>query len=192
MVSMLRQYFGSKDRIALERGTFLWDEQPSKSQVYIADDFSWDFENVGQRPALIAEISTMNNIQEVPTLGRSGLMSFDPEASTYNFASIEQGTLLVRAIATQKLECWALAWEAKMFLQSYADCLRETYGFKTFTVSKVDPPVRMPEYKEYKVSTVHVPFSMIDAWAIRRENLRVQSIDPTFTTENGDPIFRTD
>lgn len=189
MVSMLRQYFGSADRIALERGTFLWDSKNINSQVYIADDFNWDFENVGQRPALITEISGITNIQEIPTLGRSGLASFDPTTATYNFASIEQGTLLVRAIATSKHECWALAWEAKMFLQSYADALRETYGFKTFHVSKVDPPTPLQEYKEYKVATIHVPFSVIDAWAIQRETLKVQSIDPSFIDLDGDPLF---
>ena len=191
VVSMLRQYFGSPDRIALERGTFLWDEGPQNSKVYISDDLNWDFENVGSRPALIVELANMNSIEEVPTIGRSGLTNYDPTEGTYNFSTIEQGVLLVRAIATQKLECWALTWEAKLFLQSYADALRDTYGFKTFRVGGVDAPVPLPEAKEYKVATIQIPFSMIDSWAIKRENLKVQSIDPSFTDLQNNPLFRS-
>jgi hypothetical protein len=189
MISMLQQYFGSDERIALERGTFKWRRVVKDSEVYIADDFNWDFENVGQRPALIVELAGMNQIKEIPTIGQSGLINYNPRTGVYTFATIEEGTLLVRVIGKTKLETWGLAWEAKLFLQTYADALRETYNFKTFRVSKVDPPVPLKEYTEYKAATIHVPFSMIDAWGIRRENLKVQSIDPTLTEVNGDPFF---
>lgn len=192
MVSMLKQYFGSDERIALERGTFRWSDKVADSQIYISDDFNWDFENVGQRPAIIVEIAGMDSLKDIPTIGRSGLSGYDPGNDSYIFSSIDNGSMALRVIAGHKLECWALAWEAKMFLHSYADAIRDTYRFKTFGVSKVDPPRPMSEYKEYKFSTVHVPFSMIDAWAIKRENLKVQSIDPTFTAGDGAPLFRTD
>lgn len=192
-VSMLKQYFGMPERICLDKATFVWNPKVEDSQVYIDDDFNWNFQNVGQRPAIIVELQGFDNIEEIPTLGRSGLISHNPGTDTFNFASIEKGSLMFRCIAKQKLECWALAWEVKMFLQSYADGIKETYGFKTFRVSGVDAPQKMEEYDEYKVATVKLPFSMIDAWAIRRENLKVQTIDPTFALNTeGTTFFKDD
>lgn len=192
-VSMMKQYFGSQERICLEKGTFFWSKDREKSQVYIDDDFNWNFQNVGKRPAIIVELGGFDSVEEIPTLGRSGLISHNPETGDFNFAAIEKGNLLFRCIARQKLECWALAWEVKMFLQSYADPIRETYGFKKFSVSGVDAPQKLEEYQEYKVSTVKLPFSMIDAWAITRENLKVQTIDPTFALDvEGDTYFKGD
>lgn len=189
MVSLMKQYFGSKERIALEKATFLWDKSAEKSEVYISDEFNWDFREVGSRPAIIVELGDFSSIEEIPTLGKSGLIGYDPKADSLAFAAIENGTFSFRCVAKQKLEAWSLSWEVKTLLQSYAEIISAEYDFQKFRVASVTRPQKMEEADEYKVSTVSVAFNMIDAWALTMENLKVQTIDTTYSLDTQEPTY---
>lgn len=188
MVSMLRQWFGSRERLSIEKARFLWHKEVGKSEVYIADDFNWDFINVQQRPAIVVELDSFSAGEDIESIGRSGMVSWNREHDELNFASIENGRFNIHCIAKQKLEAWALAWEVKMFLATYSDVIKEAYGFKKWKVAGVQKPQPMKEAEEYKAAAVVLQFNMIDAWALKRESLKVQTIDPHLIISGGGEI----
>lgn len=187
MVSVMRQYFGSSERISIETATFLWDRDQSKSEIYISDEFNWDLENVGVRPALIVGLGSFSALEAIPTLGRSGLVGYNSETGRFSFGGVGRGSFEIQCVAKQKLECWSLAWEVKMMLQSYATVIQDIYGLRGLDVAGVSKPQKIQEADGYMSAAVTVNFNMVDAWSLRMENLRVQSIDTRVILDTKDP-----
>lgn len=191
-VSICRQWFGSEERLSIEeRPKFLWRENPEESEVYIAEDDNWDFETVGKKPAIIVDLSDVSHVAEgAKTIlggdtGGNTLLGHIPESGELIFGSWDSGMLLFRCFAKSRLEAYALAWEVKSLMQSFAAPIEAAYEFKDFEVQSTSRPARMKDPHEgYLVSTVAVRYSIQDTWALTKESLKVQSICPTISTDS--------
>ena len=176
MVSLMKQYFGSEERIALEKSTFLWDPDESKSKVYIDDEFNWSLSKVGLRPAIIVGLKDYSNLQDIPSVGRSGMIGYDPVTGNAVYGSVDSSGYDIQCIAKQKLECWSLAWEVKTLLQRYAFEIRKTYRFDHFRVEGIGKPTRISQQEDHLVATVGVSYRIVETWGIQAEKLPVQSV----------------
>jgi hypothetical protein len=176
MVALMKQYFGSSERIAIEKNTFLWNEDEGLNKVYIDDEFNWSLSKVGLRPAIIVALKDYSNLQDIPSVGRSGMIGYDSKTGSAVYGSIDTCGYDIQCIAKQKLECWSLAWEVKTLLQSYAYEIRKTYRFDHFRVEGIGKPTRLTQQEDHMVATVGVSYRIVETWGIQAEKLPLQSI----------------
>lgn len=171
-VDLLRTYFGSVHRSCLERGDFLWNEDPNVSHLYIADEFNWDLANVGSRPALVVEVGDVESHGSASTIGRSGLSGMTPSGG-FRISHLDRYSVTVQCIARNKLECWSLAWETKTFLQSFAHEIGRAYRFSDLRVLGVrkPAPVQSDANKGYMSSSVGVSFNVSTTSSVETESL---------------------
>ena len=177
MVSLLRTYFGSTQRACLEKATFLWSPDDGSSGVYISDEFNWDLKSVGIRPALIVSLEDFSVTDQAATLGRKGVSGQDLETGAFNISSKDIGGFSIQCIAKSKLECWSLAWEVRVFIQSYAHEIGKAYRYSDISVSGIRKPVPLEGSVGYLVAVVGIPFKVVSTFQIVKESLPATTFD---------------
>ena len=55
-VSLVKQHFGTDERIALEKSKYLWKEDQSLSNLYVSYQDNTDYAVIGKRPAVIVSL----------------------------------------------------------------------------------------------------------------------------------------
>jgi len=171
MVSVLRSYFGSIHRACIEKATFVWSPEIAETGVYISDEFNWDLNAVNVRPALIVSLEDFTVTNQASTIGRRGVSGQDPNTGAFSVSSLDVGGFSIQCISKNKLECWSLAWEVKVFLQSYAHEIGKAYRFSEIEVSGVRKPVPLNEGSGYMTSVVGVQFKIVTTFQISKESL---------------------
>jgi hypothetical protein len=172
MVDVLRTYFGSTHRSTMEKASFLWNERKEVSFLSIEDEFNWNWDDVGSKPALIVALDDLIVGDGSRTIGRNGLSSYLPDSGGSRMSSRESGGFTIQCVARHKLESWSLAWEVKTFLQNYAYEIGRTYRFGSLNVAGIRKPAQVSHGGvDYMAAAVGVAFHLTSSFSVEREGL---------------------
>lgn len=171
-LSMLRQYFGSTERISLEKGRLLWDPdaQVSEVQIDVVDNLRYDEAN--KHPKILVDIEDQEFTPE--TLG--DVDHYIPESGTVQYLNTSSSFVSVHCWGFQKLEAQSIADEVRYFLQTYRHPLAQHYQLSKLRVTRQIKPVRYNSYKDYWIARVMVQIQNQEGWGVSHEQLKVSAI----------------
>lgn len=177
IVSLLRQWFGSEERVTLDRGRFLWHPDLESSQIFIATDYPWNLDGVSGKPGLFVEHGSITT-QPMRSMGmgKGNAMGMSMKTGEIYCASQYSADISIRCMCRSNLEAWALANEVKCFFDTYADAGADEYGFHYLTVRGVQKPVPIKEYGNFMAASTVLNYSILSTWGIMKEALPLKSI----------------
>ena len=178
-VALLRQFFGTEDRISLEKSQFLWKEDQELSGLYIGYQDTHDFQVVGKRPAIIVQLNDTTYPQEV--IGDSLKVDEATGGKAFLDHAVSSWTFL--CFSDKATEAMALAGEVKYFFQTYRQFLAPSYSLSKVRVVQLGRYEKQKEYKDMYACPVTVAFDVYDNFEVQPEELRVSAINLQLTKE---------
>ncbi len=180
MVALLKQYFGSPDRITFEKSDFTWNPSQPEAQLYISNIDNLDYKNMGQRPQLLVDLETQAFPEEVT----GDLLSFQSIKGMNDY--------LVRSISSWSIECWglkkleamSLADEVRYFLTTYRHPIAKKYCFDKIRVTNQLKPVKYKDFDNYWIARVIVGFELQEQWSLAQESLKMTGFSMKLNSEN--------
>ena len=180
MVTILRQYFGSDDRIMLEKGQFKWvasQTDPDVSaniaqsgvQIDVVDNLKHDEGN--KFPKMLVDLET----REFPRDAVGDLGNYDNIGGTVEFTNRVQGVFGIECWAPFKLEAHSMADEIYYFLQAFRKQIMDKYCFATLRIRQIVKPAKYKVFKDYWIARVIIEFETEERWGTTQEALRVSS-----------------
>jgi hypothetical protein len=169
---MVRRYFSTSDRIALEKSQFLYDRDPSKSQIFIDIQENFNTEVAGKRPAIICSLGPQQFDEKVIN---ANMLSQGPQGD-FQYASINQTSLIYSCFGHSVIEALSLASELKYFFITYRPILCNEYGIERLALRQINPAVKFKEYRDYYTSQINVELQCSETWEVTQEALRVKQI----------------
>lgn len=169
MVSVMQQYFGNPERIALEEGSFLWNPSQAENKIYINNVDNLDYAAMGLRPAALVDLETHTFPEEV----KGDLHSFDPRTGMVSYLVRDQSAFSIECWAQKKLESMTLGDEVRLFLTTYRHLIAKKYCFDKLRVKQQMKPVRYPQFKDHWITRVIVEYELQDNWSVVAEQLKV-------------------
>ena len=112
IVGVLRQYFGTEGRIAVDSSKYLWDADPRKSDVCIMEEFHDTRDVVGKRPLILVGFPQSSYSKDV--IG--DMMNYMPDGAEVRNIGMTQGQVRLRCISDKALASIELATEVKYFV----------------------------------------------------------------------------
>lgn len=176
-VGALRQYFSGTQRIALESSSYVWDEDPTKSQVLITQSFSPNRDGIGKRPSIVVSFPQKTFVPGV--LGDG--MDFYPEEGREDMLNLIQGSMVFTCVSDKALGAEELATEVAYFLRSFRTTLQCALQLDRFNVESMAGPQKTEEYKEYWSSVVTASLNYQDNFSLVKEGLKIKHIRFSFT-----------
>lgn len=172
-VALLKQFFGTEDRIALEKSQYLWKENQEESQIYIGHQDNLDYQVIGKRPAIITLLNDTTYPQEV--IGDSLAVFEVTGARAFLDHAVSSWTFL--CFSDKAIEALGLAGEVKYFFQTYRQFLAPTYSMQKIRVVQLGRYEKQKDYKDMYACPVTVAFDVFDNFEVQPEALRVSAIN---------------
>lgn len=174
MMSILRQYFGTTDRISLEKGRFLWkpvtEQDPAAAQGQIQIDVvdNLKFAEGQKYPRILVDVENQEFPHDV-IQDQNGYQS----DGTINYFNQNQSAYAIECWGLKKLEASCIADEVRYFLQAYRHVIADKYQFAFLRVKTLMKPVKYKQFDDYWIARLIVPFAMHEHWGITQESLEV-------------------
>jgi len=167
MVEILRQYFGSEDRITMERASLLWnpDAAVSKVQIDVVDNLK--FAEGDKFPKMLVDIES----QEFPHDVLQDLDGYKPETGTIEYTVRNQSAYSIECWGLKKLEASAMGDEVRYFLQTYRHVIAKRYNFNILRPKTFMKPMKYKKFDDYWIGRLIVPFEVHDGWGVTQESL---------------------
>lgn len=178
MVSILRQYFGSADRMTLEKGSLLWDPDVTKSKVVIDTADNLKFQEGDKFPKFSVELEN----QTFPKDVIGDMVNYNGLTGDVEYNIRVESAFLVQVWAHNRLECWNMMDELRVFLSSFCWNISACYGFQKFRPIQVNKPVKSQLHDDYWIGRVIIEFSVDESWAIGKESLEASAFNVKMTT----------
>lgn len=172
LVAILRQYFGTDKRIALQDSKYLWKEDQAESDIYIAEEWDFNREVIGKRPAILVGLDN----QIFPRISMSDMLGFDPQTGTAHYITAPQTVARFRCLHESTLSSLELITEVKYFVDVFRKQIEQTYCFDTIRAVQASSPQKVEEYKDYFVSDLMCELKYQEKWGVTTEHLRVKSV----------------
>lgn len=173
MVTVLRQYFGTDERISLDSGRFKWDPTIDQAglQIDVVDNLKYA---EGQKfPKALVDIENRTFPRDVISDG----MEYKPESGTREFVNRTQSSFSIECWGAFKLEAHAIADEIYYFLQAFRHVIAKKYGFTTLRVSQILKPAKYKAFHDYWIARVIVEFETTEQWGVTQESLRLSAFN---------------
>jgi len=168
MVTLFRQYFGSPERLSLEKARLLWSPDPATTQVQIDCVDNLQFDAAAKYPKILVDIEDQNFPRDV--IG--DVENYEPETGTVNFFNRRTGAFSIECWGFKKLEASSIADEILYFLQAYRAPISQKYEFRTLRVQQIIKPVRYRQFDQYWIGRLIVAFEMDERWGTGVEALK--------------------
>jgi hypothetical protein len=169
MVSILRQYFGSEDRITLEKTSLLWNPDITQSKVQIDALDNAKFGEGAKFPKMLVDLETQSFPKDV--LG--DLDNFDALSGQRNFSVRTTSAFAIECWSLTKLESWSICDEVRFFLTTYRHEIARHYCLRHLRPIQALKPVKSKMYDDYWVARLIVEFEFDEAWGVLNEQLQV-------------------
>ncbi len=180
MMTVLRQYFGSEDRISLEKARLLWkpNEAESDVQIDVVDNLKYAAGN--KHPKILVDIEDQTLVPDV--LGDLG--DYSGGTGAREMMNRNTSAYSIECWGLTKLEAASIADEVRYFLQAFRQEISAKYHFQYLRVSKMIKPVKYKIFKEYWVCRLIVDLQTEERWAVGTESLKASQffIDVTAGT----------
>ena len=179
IVGVLRQYFGTEGRIAVDSSKYLWDADPRKSDVCIMEEFHDTRDVVGKRPLILVGFPQSSYSKDV--IG--DMMNYMPDGAEVRNIGMTQGQVRLRCISDKALASIELATEVKYFVNVFRHQIQCAHKLDYFRPSQMQGPQRIEEYKEYWTTDVLCDIVYQENWGVFIEHLRIKSINVDLKTK---------
>lgn len=183
-VSVLRQYFGSTDRLRLDRGSFMWNPDPAKSEIFITSGHPKDHlnnETDGVGFAVEHQDLESKEIKSVLGGNMNNALQYDQVTGEVIYGSFTESMIYIWVVGREYNEALALGYEALTLFKTFAPVIKRTYELDALSVVKMTSPKKTQEKVPKYAGAVIVPYSVLDAWAVKPENLPVKTLDIKLT-----------
>lgn len=171
MVSILRQYFGSEDRMTLEKAKLLWSPEIQNSQVQIDSVDNIQFGAGVKFPKILVDIET----QTFPKDYLGDLDNFEPISGQRNYTVRDTSAFSIECWGLKKLEAWSICDEVRYFLTTYRREIAQTYCFGFLRPIQAVKPVKSKIYDDYWLARLIVEFEISETWGVAAEELAISS-----------------
>lgn len=179
-VSLVKQHFGTDERIALEKSKYLWKEDQSLSNLYVSYQDNTDYAVIGKRPAVIVSLGDTTFPRKV--IGDrfavdqiyGGAQFLDYSSASWDFV----------CIADKALDSLSLAGEVRYFFQTYCKYIVPVYGINDIRVEAIGRYQKQPDYKDLYGIVVKVGFDIQDNFEVDQEALKISAIKLNLTEAN--------
>ena len=179
-VSLVKQHFGTEERIALEKSKYLWKEDQSLSNLYVSYQDNTDYAVIGKRPAVIVSLGDTTFPRKV--IGDrfavdqiyGGAQFLDYSSASWDFV----------CIADKALDSLSLAGEVRYFFQTYCKYIVPVYGINDIRVEAIGRYQKQPDYKDLYGIVVKVGFDIQDNFEVDQEALKISAIKLNLTEAN--------
>lgn len=184
MVTLLRQYFGSDDRISLDKGRFKWNRDATQSgaQIDLVDNLKYD--EAGLAPKMLVDIENRNFPRDVLRDGAD----YQKEEGNMLFTNRQESAFTIECWGQFKLEALAIADEIFYFLQAYRHEIASKYGFGTLRIANIVKPVKYKIFKQYWIARIVVEFQTEERWGVSQESLRMSSFSLKLNAAEPPPL----
>lgn len=171
-VASLKQYFSTKNRIALETSLYLWDSDQAKSNIWISEEYSFDRSIIGKRPAVLVGFDQQTYPQQ--TIG--DYYSHDMVNSTSYLFNMVEGGIRFRCISENMLSSLELATEVRYFLAAFRHEIEKAFCLDKIRPIQMAKTQKIEEYKEFWVTDFNCELKYQEMWGVTTENLKVKSV----------------
>jgi hypothetical protein len=158
MVGILRQYFGTENRISVDRSKYIWKEDPRTSDLWIMEEFHDTRDVVGKRPLVLVGFPQASYPKDV----MSDMLNYLPGGSEVRNICRTQGQIRFRCISDKALASIELATEIKYFIDIFRQQIQCSHGLDYLRSSTMQGPAKIEEYKEYFISNDEKWFQMFE------------------------------
>jgi hypothetical protein len=172
LVGVLRQYFGTENRITMDSSKYMWREDLKKSDLWIAEEFNPSVEIVGKRPSIL--VGYLSGQIEKSVI--ADMMAYIPNGEVRNF-ELTRAQVPFKCISTTAIASVELATELRYFMSVFREQIQKDYCIDYLRPSQFTGPQRVEEYKEYWTSQVICDIVYQENWGVVIEHLRVKSIN---------------
>jgi len=177
-VSLVKQHFGTEERIALEKSKYVWKEDQSLSNLYVSYQDNTDYAVIGKRPAVIVSLGETLFPRKV--IG--DLMSESDTSNGVQFLDYSTGYWNFTCIADKSLDSLALAGEVRYFFQTYGKYIVPVYGMNEIRVEAIGRYEKQQDYKDLYGTVVKVGFEIQDNFQVNQESLKISAIKLNLAT----------
>ena len=177
MVSVIRQWFGSPERVTLDRGRFHWNPDLAESGIFIATDYPWNNNAISGKPGVFIEHGSITSIPiRSIGMGQTNAIGFDSKTGTITCASQYSADISFRCMCRANLEAWALANEVKVLFETFGAGIAKEYGLHWLGIRGVQKPVPVKDYDDFMTASVALNYTLMSVWKVALEGLPLQSI----------------
>ena len=170
-VSLLQQYFGGPDRIAIDTSSFLWNPDPTQSKLFVGTRDNFNVETVGKQPAIIVGLAEQSYPKKV--LGdRAGV---NRHTGTEQFLETTEGGWEFFCRSDLAQESLSLATEVKYFLNGYRHVIAAKYGFQAIRMSGVGKYASAKEYRDSYGCLATCAYTLEDNFELETLALKVSA-----------------
>jgi hypothetical protein len=179
MVSILRQYFGSEDRITMEKARLLWSPAIEESQVHIDAVDNIKFQEGVKFPKILVD----QEDQSFPKNVVGDLDNVEPEPGQSNYTVQTTSAFSIECWGLKKLESWAICDEVRFFITTYRQVIANAYCFNSIRPIKAMKPVKSKLYDDYWICRLIVEYDLEETWGVSREDLAVSGFSLSVTAQ---------
>ena len=183
MVSILRQYFSSQDRMVLERATLLWNPDATLSKIQIDSVDNLKYQEGDKYPKILVDVEN----QTFPQDSLGDMDNFDAPTGTTGYTTRIETAFSLECWGLKKLEATAMADEIRYFLQAYRQVIATAYRFDKIRVTQVLKPVKYKQFDDYWITRAIVELNLQDTWGVAKEALEVSDFSVKVRPEIKNP-----
>jgi len=173
IVGVLRQYFGTDGRIAVDTSKYLWNADPRTSDVYIVEEFNDTRGVVGKKPLILVGFPQSTYPKNVV----GDMMNYIPNGAEVRNIGTTHGQIRLRCISDNALSSIELATEVKYFIGVFRQQIQCSHHIDYLRPSGMQGPAKIEEYKEYWTTDVSCDIVYQENWGVFIEHLRIKSIN---------------
>jgi len=169
MVGVLRQYFGSEDRMTLEKSTLRWSPDITASEVQIDMVDNVKFDEGAKFPKLLVDMENQTFLKDV--LG--DLDNYDGQTGQRNYNVRSSSAFTIEAWCLSKIEAWSAIDEVRFFLTTFRHEIAKQHCLDYLRPVQANKPVKSKLYDDYWIGRLIVEFNFEERWGVLSEQLAV-------------------
>jgi len=171
MVTILRQYFGTTDRLTFGKANLLWQDDVAKSQVQIDVVDNLIYDESSKYPKILVDLET----SQFPQDALGDVASVEGRTGKVHYTNRRVCQYAIECWAPRKMESRAIADEVFFFIQSFRQILMKQYGFISLRAMQTIKPAKYPQYDDYWIARVVINFEKNLNWSVAQEALKISN-----------------
>lgn len=149
-----------------------WNQDETKSDVYITPEYLWDDLHVEKRPAILVRLAEIRCTPYSSTFSEPGGMGINIRGEhgvEHKFADVKSGFVTWDVIAETRGEALSILGDLAKFLNVFQSRIAEDLCMKTFYVTQISPLSVVKEARERLRVSVSAEFSYEYSWSLVEE-----------------------
>ena len=184
-VGLLKQHFGTPDRLVLEQSQFLWQGDDNASGLFVGLRDGLNFQTIEKRAAVIVGLSEQTYPKEV--IGN--LAAVDRYTGNQQLHDVTVGGWEFTCLSKLPREATALATEIKYLLAAFRKPLADTYGFTLLRPEKLGVAQKVKETDVFYTCTLSSSYRIEDNFVLAQLGLPLSALRLDLGGRAGSPAL---